>query len=108
LIRLSCLLKGRYLYYCKNRWIINAIQLIVNGLANRCLVSNAQTVLRSLRPGITLRTKRLVFENAPVILPDGTVNCCDFCPNSTARNGKVMPVCLADHLQPVQAESFAR
>ena len=44
-----------------------------------------------------LRMKRLVFENAPRITPQGTVNCCDFCPNSTVRDGKVVPVCLADH-----------
>lgn len=103
LIRLSRLLNGRYLYYCKNRWPINALQLIVNGIANRTLLSNACIVFRSLLPGVTLRSKRLVFENAPVVMPDGTVNCCDFCPNSTARNGRVIPVCLADHLAPVAA-----
>lgn len=102
LIRLSRLIKGRYLYYCKNRWLINAIQLLVNGVANGCLAANAWTVWRSLQPGVTLRYKRLVFENAPVVMPDGTVNCCDFCPNSTSRNGKVLPVCLADHLEPIR------
>lgn len=102
LIRLSRRLKGRYLYYCRNRWLMNAVQLVVNGIANRRLAANAWTLLQSLRPGVTLRYKRMVFENAPVVMPDGTVNCCDFCPNSTARNGKVLPVCLADHLEPVR------
>ncbi len=105
LIRLSRLLKGRYLYYCKNRWLMNAIQLVVNGIANGCLPEHAGALLRSLRPGARLHSKRLVFENAPVVMPDGTVNCCDFCPNSTARNGRVIPVCLADHLEPPGAES---
>jgi MoaA/NifB/PqqE/SkfB family radical SAM enzyme len=105
MIRLGRLLKGRYLYYCKNRWLINAVQLVVNGIANRCLFSHGAALLQSLRPGFSLRSKRLVFENAPVVMPDGTVNCCDFCPNSTARNGKVIPVCLADHLEPFNAEA---
>jgi organic radical activating enzyme len=105
LIRLGRLLSGRYLYYCKNRWTINAVQLIVNGIANYTLLSNTRILFRSLLPGVTLRSKRLVFENAPVVMPDGTVNCCDFCPNSTARNGRVIPVCLADHLAPVAAGS---
>jgi len=105
LIRLSRRLQGRYLYYCKNRWVMNAIQLIVNGMANLCLLSHGAALLQSLRPGACLRAKRLVFENAPVVMPDGTVNCCDFCPNSTARNGKVIPVCLADHLEPFGANA---
>jgi len=105
LIRMSRRLKGRYLYYCKNRWLMNAIQLVVNGIANGCLFSHVGALLQSLRPGARLHSKRLVFENAPVVMPDGTVNCCDFCPNSTARNGRVIPVCLADHLEPLGAES---
>lgn len=105
MLRLSHLLQGRYLYYCRNRWVINAIQLIVNGIANVCLFSHGSALLQSLRPGASLRAKRLVFENAPVVMPDGTVNCCDFCPNSTARNGKVIPVCLADHLEPFGAKA---
>jgi len=108
MIRLSRLLKGRYLYYCRNRWLMNAIQLVVNGIATGRLFSHAGALLRSLRPGARLHAKRLVFENAPVVMPDGTVNCCDFCPNSTARNGRVIPVCLADHLEPAgSGESHA-
>lgn len=105
MIRLSRKLKGRYLYYCKNSWPLNASQLLINGLANRRFLANAGVVLRSLLPGVTLRCKRLVFENAPIVMIDGTVNCCDFCPNSTARNGRVLPVCLADHLEPFTVES---
>jgi len=105
LIRLSRRLKGRYLYYCKNRWFMNAIQLVVNGIVNGCLFSHVGALLQSLRPGARLLSKRLVFENAPVVMPDGTVNCCDFCPNSTVRNGRVLPVCLADHLEPLSTES---
>ena len=86
---------------------MNAIQLVVNGIANGCLFSHVGALLQSLRPGARLHSKRLVFENAPVVMPDGTVNCCDFCPNSTARNGRVIPVCLADHLEPLGAESAA-
>lgn len=98
LIHVGRLLNGRYLYYCKNRWFINAMQLMINGLAMRKLLPAFGAILESLRPGASLRSKRLVFENAPVVMPDGTVNCCDFCPNSTVRNGRVIPVCLADHL----------
>jgi MoaA/NifB/PqqE/SkfB family radical SAM enzyme len=104
MIRLSRVVKGKYLYYCKNNWFLNAIQLIANGIADRRIISNLSIVLKSMLPGVTLRSKRLVFENAPIVMPDGTVNCCDFCPNSTARNGTVIPVCLADHMEEFNAE----
>ncbi|NLX27024.1 MAG: radical SAM protein [Lentisphaerae bacterium] len=101
LIRLSRKLTGRYMYYCPpRRWII-ALQLLINGASTGSFFRAFGFVLQSLAPGKRLSAKRLVFENAPVVMEDGTVNCCDFCPNSTARNGKVIPVCLADHLEPI-------
>jgi pyruvate-formate lyase-activating enzyme len=101
LIRLSKKLSGRYMYYCRpRRWIIG-LQLLINGTATGSLLKASSFLFRSLLPGNSLRAKRLVFENAPIVMEDGTVNCCDFCPNSTARNGKVIPVCLADHLEPI-------
>lgn len=98
LIRLSRYAAGRYMYYCKNSLAITAIQILVNGLSRLKIRTSLMYLLKALSPGSASRTKRLVFENAPVITANGTINCCDFCPNSTVRGGKIVPVCLADHV----------
>jgi hypothetical protein len=106
LVRLSRVLAGRYLYFTPNRILANQIQIIVNGLFSGRILRTAKFLLRS-KPS-QLRIKRLVFENAPRITPQGTVNCCDFCPNSTVRDGVVIPVCLADHANALKLTSPGR
>lgn len=95
LIRLCRLLAGRYPYFTPDYLAATLVQIVFNGFC----AGHPLRVVRFLSGamGAPLRIKRLVFENAPRITPEGTVNCCDFCPNSTVRNGRVVPVCLADH-----------
>ena len=95
LVQASRLIAGRYLYFTPNRALANAVQILANGLGS----GHPLRALAFLAGAIDapLRMKRLVFENAPRITDAGTVNCCDFCPNATVRDGAVVPVCLADH-----------
>ena len=95
LVQFSRLLAGRYLYYTPDRLVANALQILGNGLFSGHLFRALRFLVGAI--GAPLRIKRLVFENAPRITPEGTVNCCDFCPNSPVRNGQVVPVCLADY-----------
>lgn len=95
LVKASQLIAGRYLYYTRNNAWANGIQVLWNGLFSLRLLRATAFLVRSI--GAPLRMKRLVFENAPRITDAGTVNCCDFCPNATVRDGVVIPVCLADH-----------
>jgi hypothetical protein len=97
LVRLSRLLAGRYMYFTPDRLAASLIQILFNGVCAGHPLRAATFLLGAI--GSPLRIKRLVFENAPRMTPEGTVNCCDFCPNSTVRDGRVMPVCLADHKQ---------
>jgi hypothetical protein len=99
LVRFSRLLTGRYLYYTPNHFFSAAIQIMCNGFASGGILHAMAFLFKAFLGDCKLRCKRLVFENAPVITPQGTVNCCDFCPNATVRDGQVVPVCLADHHQ---------
>jgi hypothetical protein len=97
LVMLSRLLAGRYLYFTPNSLLASCIQISLNGLFSKKPLRAATFLLRAC--GYPLRIKRLVFENAPRLTADGTVNCCDFCPNATVREGRMIPVCLADFQQ---------
>ena len=99
LVRFCRLLAGRYLYFTPGRPAASLIQILFNGICSGHPLRAATFLFKAF--GSPLRIKRLVFENAPRITLEGTVNCCDFCPNSTVRDGTVVPVCLADHKQDV-------
>jgi hypothetical protein len=52
---------------------------------------------RVLRRAGRLGAKRLVFDNGLHTTADGRLDCFDYCPNPTIRNGQFVPVCLADY-----------
>jgi|GEM_PF-3510134 len=98
LIKLSKIIAGRYMYYCKQDSIVIWIQVLINGFAKLNFLNSAFFLVKSMLRNKSLRGKRFVFENAPIISSKGKISCCDFCPNSTVRNGKIVPVCLADYI----------
>jgi len=97
LIQLTKAAAGRYMYYCPQNPYLIGMQLLLNGLARMRFTEGIRFLGRAFFRKGSLRAKRMVFENAPVIDHTGRINCCDFCPNSTVRDGRVVPVCLADH-----------
>jgi organic radical activating enzyme len=99
LIDFSRKLKGRYLYYCPPHGIIIWIQMLCNGWANRTLFNALRFLIRSCAPQTKLRAKRLIFENTPVVMPDGQIQCSPVCINQTVRNETVVPICLADIME---------
>lgn len=96
LVKLIRRLTGRYFYFTPNVFLANVFQISINGICSGHPLRAARFLLNAI--GSPLRVKRMVFENAPRITPQGTVNCCEFCPNATVRDGGVIPVCLADHV----------
>lgn len=102
LVKLSRRLAGRYLYFTPKILAAAILQVLVNGLCAGHPLRATRFLLGAI--GSPLRIKRMVFENAPRVTPRGTVNCCEFCPNCTVRDGKVMPVCLADHARSLRLD----
>jgi hypothetical protein len=56
---------------------------------------------RALAPGARLHQKTLVFQEGPHAEANGEIDYCKDCPDATVRNGKLVPVCMADVLSPV-------
>ncbi len=95
LIRLAGLVAGRYPYFTPHSKSAALVQILCNAIGSCRPLSTLSFLFRAI--GRPLRIKRMVFENTPRLTASGSVNCCDACPNSTVRDGKVVPVCLADH-----------
>ncbi|MBN8458660.1 MAG: radical SAM protein [Verrucomicrobia bacterium] len=95
LIRLAGLVAGRFPYFTPHSTAAALAQILCNAIGSGRPLSTLAFLVRAV--GRPLRIKRMVFENTPRLTASGSVNCCDACPNSTVRDGKVVPVCLADH-----------
>ena len=95
---LSKLLSGKFLFYCKQNSLATAIQVALNAWTTRRAKEGARFLGKLFHKGTVLRGKRLVFENGPLVTDRGEIACCVCCPNATVRDGKLVHVCLADHL----------
>jgi len=51
------------------------------------------------KPSVRRRVE-ICFQQGPNVLPDGSLEHCDHCPDATYRDGHLVPVCLADHVEP--------
>jgi hypothetical protein len=64
-------------------------------------------LLGLLRPGAVIRHKGLAFQQGAGVTDTGELDYCLDCPDATVRNGRLVPVCMADYLDPLPAESLA-
>jgi pyruvate-formate lyase-activating enzyme len=53
-----------------------------------------------VRHGAVLTQKSLVFQQGPNLTADGEVEMCKDCPDATIRDGRLVPLCLADLAPP--------
>lgn len=56
---------------------------------------------RTRARGSKLMQKSLIFQQGPNLTPEGELEICRHCPDSTIRDGKLVPVCLVDVLAPM-------
>jgi hypothetical protein len=77
-------------------------------LAYAASSGDAAVVARTLRflsklrhRGARLVQKSLVFQQGPNVTPEGELEICKDCPDATVRDGRLVPVCLADVLCPL-------
>lgn len=56
----------------------------------------------SLIKGFNISFKNIVFQELPYINNKGELVHCRECPDATVRNGKIMPICMADIVSPIK------
>jgi pyruvate-formate lyase-activating enzyme len=97
LLRLPRMLAGRHIFYCRSRPLTVGVQMAVNQLSRGEVRSCVEWLRGIWRGHARLDAKRMVFDNGPVMEPDGAVACFDICPNRTVNNGTLVPVCASDY-----------
>lgn len=99
-IRLSRRIARRRTFFYRAGPARLRFQLLCNALSG---AGNPASTLRFLAasclPRARLVEKHIVFQEGPECLPDGTLDTCQDCPDATIRNGRLVPLCLADRLE---------
>jgi hypothetical protein len=54
-----------------------------------------------VKPGCLIQHKSLVFQQFPTATTAGELEHCLDCPDATLRHGRLVPVCMADYLDPL-------
>ena len=70
------------------------------GLSWTNLVGVAKFLRHLFRRGTRIHSKVFVFQKPPNLTADGEIEACKDCPDATVRDGKIVPLCLADILRP--------
>jgi len=91
-------LAGKYPMHIKQSASILKKQLVLNGVFGGRLRSNMKLVKKAERPDAHLMTKRILFHNLAELTEDGRLVYCRWCPDAVIKNGKLVPVCVADYV----------
>ncbi len=96
LVSLPLRLGGRNQFYTRQSLGLTLGHVILNRSARGDLRA-VRRVLGAACRGKRIGVKRMIFDDGLSLTPDGKLDCLEFCPNSTVRNGKLVPVCLSDY-----------
>lgn len=100
---ISYRLRGRYPFGKVPNARKSVVTLLLYAVASLHLPTAWRVVAflaRLLAPGARLHQKSFVFQEGPHVTSSGEIDFCKDCPDATVRNGKLVPVCMADVLSP--------
>jgi hypothetical protein len=86
---------GRYPFYQAQSALRFSLHLLFNALAGGG-VGNFKPLLAACRPGAKLTAKKLLFQCAASLDPQGRLVHCHCCPDAVVRDGKLVPLCVSD------------
>jgi hypothetical protein len=99
-------LQGRELFAARWNPALTGLVFFLAGLfetiASPCRIREAARVWKGSRGGRAIRFHYIVVQRPPEVHPEtGQLIFCYRCPDATVRNGRLAPVCVADHISPL-------
>ncbi len=74
----------------------------LSGMDPNNLAQTLRFLARLKEAGTSIQSKVLVFQQLPNLTRHGGIEYCENCPDATVRNGRILPLCLADILSPLE------
>lgn len=103
-IELQRKIKGRYSFDDPRKNFQNYTSLLLYGLLSlspKTFYKCFKLLIRGLINN-NLKVFNILFQEGPKYLGDGEYEICKNCPDMTVRNNKLVPVCLADFIDPIK------
>lgn len=96
LVSLPRWLRGRNLFYSRQSLGVTLGHVLLNRICRGDL-RTAGSILGAGCRGKRIGVKRMIFDNGLRLTASGELDCLDYCPNSTVRDGRLVPICLSDY-----------
>jgi hypothetical protein len=87
--------------------LLSVIVLYTLGSFSPFVAWNMVRFLKRAYLNKNLKLFALVFQQSPTQLANGEFETCKDCPDATVRQGKIIPVCLVDRLEPLALQATA-
>ena len=103
-IKLPKIIKGRYSFEDPRTQKQNYVALLLYGLFSFSFTTFFKSIkfyYKSLK-NKNLKVNSILFQQGPRYLGNGEYETCKNCPDATVRNGKIIPVCLVDQIEPIK------
>jgi MoaA/NifB/PqqE/SkfB family radical SAM enzyme len=103
LIKLQKIMKGRYSFDDPRTLGQNYFFLFlycISSFPNKDFIKSCKFLFKSLI-NENVKTFNLIFQEGPKKIEDKKYDTCFNCPDVTVRNGKIIPICIADFVEPI-------
>ncbi len=97
-------IKGKYTFdepRTKKQAYLGLILYSIFSMSPRTFFKVSKFLFHSFK-NKNIKMLSFVFQSTPTLKSDGTFDPCKNCPDATVRNGRLMPVCLADRISPIK------
>ncbi len=99
LVRLARRIAGRYLFLYKSSLRALRVRVLLNALSGGRFLDGLRASRHVLRADGAALEKHLLFQEGPFVdAVDGVITCRD-CPDATLWHGRLVPLCLVDHMR---------
>lgn len=96
LMKLHRAVTGRFTHKLTQKRTLTAVRVLVNGLTSGRPIYALRFLFLFLFRAHHAGHKVIVYDDGPVIGPEGTVEHCEYCPTAVVRNGSLLACCTAD------------
>lgn len=101
---LQKVLKGRYKFDMvpgRAESVVVCMAYAILGMDAGNFTATMKFLSGLLGPRRDIHSKVIVVQQPPNLAADGEIEHCKDCPDATVRNGRIMPLCIADIMSPV-------
>lgn len=92
------IIKGYFIHKTTQNATLTAVRVLFNGFSRLRLDLLLRFFISAYGKNTYIRNKMIVYDDGPLVLNDGSVGVCEYCPTAILKNDKLVRCCEIYHL----------